>query len=140
GEDAGAVNALVHGATQEQVVEALVGSPEFAAHATALFHSGNSDADFVDALYSLLLARTPGTGELNLWLSLLPSQGRVGVAALIPQSAEYRGDVVQPLFTSLLHRTTPPSQTDVNVWVNSGLDFLNIELGFASSPEFFANG
>jgi hypothetical protein len=140
GEEQGWVSLLGGGATEEQVSAGILSSPEFAAHANALVGGGNPDANFVQALYQLLLARTPGPAEANDWLSVLPTLGRAGVAAGFLASPEYRADVIAPLYSALLDRATAPSMAEVSGWVSSGLDFLRIELGFASSPEYFANG
>jgi hypothetical protein len=140
GEEQGFVTLLEHGGTQEQVIDLIVGSPEFANHANTVIGGPNPSSNFVQELFQVLLNRPPSTNELNSWLSVLPVLGHSGVASIILTTAEYRTDVITPLFTNLLDRTTPPSATEVSGWVNSGLDLLTIELDFASSAEYFTNG
>ena len=53
-------------------------------------------------------------------------------------TTEYRADVVQGYYTSLLHRTA--SATEVASWVNTGHDLHTIRMDVESSPEFFTNG
>jgi Domain of unknown function (DUF4214) len=140
GEEQGWVSLLSAGANEEQVIAGIVSGPEFAAHANALVGGSNPDANFVQALYQLLLNRTGSAEEVNAWLGVLPSLGRAGVGGGFLASAEYRTDVIAPLYTTLLDRAAAPSPAEVSSWVNSGLDILRVELGFASSPEYFANG
>jgi hypothetical protein len=139
GEEAVWVNALEHGATEEQVISVILSSSEFAAHANALIGGANADANYVQALYQLLLHRTASMAEVNFWLGALPN-GRAAVALGFLGSAEYRGDVVTGLYGTLLDRPTAPTASDVAGWVNSGLDTLAIETAFASSAEYFQNG
>jgi hypothetical protein len=140
GEEQSFVSLLQKGGTEEQVVAGIVSSSEFASHANALIGGDNADANFVAALYKLLLNRTPGTGEVNGFLAGLPGLGRAGVALAIEKSPEYRGDVATGFYSSLLDRTTPPSAAEVAVWVNNGLDVLSMEVALASSGEYFQNG
>jgi hypothetical protein len=140
GEEQGLVQVLEKGATQEQVVAGIVSSAEFASHANTLIGGTNADANFVAALYQLLLNRTAGTGEVNGFVSALPRLGRAGVALVIEGSAEFRGDIVTGLYASLLDRSTPPSSAEVAGWVNSGLDVLSLEVALASTGEYFQKG
>jgi hypothetical protein len=139
GEEMGWVAALQNGATEEQVIAGILSSPEFAAHANALVGGANADANYVQALYQLLLHRTASMAEVNVWLGALPN-GRTAVALGFLGSPEYRGDVVTDLYGTLLDRLTMPTASDVAGWVNSGLDMLAIEAAFASGPEYFQNG
>jgi hypothetical protein len=139
GEEAGWVAALQHGATEEQVIAGLLSSSEFAAHANALIGGANADANYVQALYQLLLSRTGSTTEVNAWLGALP-RGRASVALGFLASAEYRGDMVIQFYATLLDRVGAPTASEAAGWVNSGLDMLAMEAGFASSAEYFQNG
>jgi hypothetical protein len=69
-------------------------------------------------------------------LTVAPPHNAVALEFL--QSQEFRGDVVQGNFDTLLHRS--PSAVEVNNWVMSGLDASQIRLGFESSLEFYTNG
>jgi hypothetical protein len=150
GEELGWVNMLVAGQTEEQIIAGIVSSAEFAGHANTLIGGPDANANFVQALYQLLLLRTGGTSEVNAWVGLLPTVGRGGVALDILGSTEFRGDVVRQLYDStpvttnlyvtLLDRSSNTSAAEVAGWVNSGIDILSIETDFASSPEYFMNG
>jgi hypothetical protein len=141
GEQNGFVSELAGGSTEELVIDQILSSAEFASRANALVGGANSDSNFVQALFLLLLNRTGSTTEVNNWLAVLPSMGRSGVAANFQGGVEYRGDVVTLLYGSgLLDRPTPPSSAEVNTWVNSGLDVLSIETQLASSLEYFVDG
>lgn len=142
------VNFLANGNSIEVTLANLAGSAEFAARATALVQSGNSDTDFVRALYSIVLGRTPSNAEVNSWLGQLPSKGRVGVALNFTRSAEFLSASIAsiygpssppPFLQTLLNRASPPSAGEVNGWVNTGLDLLSIEQAFLSSVEYFNN-
>ena len=139
GEEAGLAQAMVNGATEEQVLAVILGSQEYFNHAPSVLGVGGmaSNTTFIQALYAQLLSRTPSQGEINAWLSVLPGLGRAGVAAAFLGSAEYRSDVVTSFYSVVLRRTSPPSASEVSLWVNSGLDLLSIEIFFESSTEFF---
>jgi hypothetical protein len=150
GEEAGWVNALAHGASQEQIIAGIVSSPEFASRANQLVGGGNADANFVLALYQVLLGRSGNSSEVGGWVSVLGPLGRFGVASGFLSSLEFRSDGVQQFYgataapsgsmvsqyPSLLHRGAAPAE--VSAWVNSPLDIFGIEEGFAASDEFFA--
>jgi predicted outer membrane repeat protein len=140
------VNFLQKGGTVEQAITIMVTSPEY----TTL--TGGTDTGFVQSLYTLLLGRTGSPTEIAAWVNAVPSLGRAGVAGAILGSTEYRTDEVQQLygftyalsssvvslFPNFLHRAAAPSAAEVNGWVNSGLDILTMEVGFAASGEFVA--
>jgi hypothetical protein len=139
GEEAGWVAMLQNGATEEQVIAGILSSSEFAARANALIGGANADANYVQALYQLLLNRTGSPAEVNAWLGGL-SSGRAAVALGFLGSAEYRSDTVDQLYATLLDRSTAPAASEAAGWVNSGLDMLAMEDAFASSMEYFQNG
>src|SRR5207247_1427219 len=74
------VGALQHGMTEEQLTGILLASSEFAGRANALVGGANADANFVQALYQLLLRRTGASVELQGWLPLVAASGRQAVA------------------------------------------------------------
>src|SRR5262249_30931185 len=110
----------------------------------------NSDSNFIQALYQLLLLRTPSTAEINAWLPILQSIGRRKVALGFVGSVEFRSDVVTQfyintpvvteLYVTLLDRVMPPSAAEVSSWVDSSRDILSIEVLFARSTEYFLDG
>jgi hypothetical protein len=123
---------------EEAVLGQILGSPEFYQHALTLGFTGSADTPFVQALYQLLLDRTASSDELTAQVSNLGAMGQQGLALMVLQSQEYRGDVVGSDYVNLLHRAGDP--TGVNSWVFSNLDLGSVRLGFEASPEFFANG
>jgi hypothetical protein len=46
----------------------------------------------------------------------------------------------EPYLQNLLHRSAAPTASEINGWVNSGADFLSMEVSFASTMEFYNNG
>jgi hypothetical protein len=139
------VSFLQNGGTVEQAVVGMVNSPEYLALT-------GSPGGFVEGLYVRVLGRGGSSSEVSGWLNMLPNLGLAGVASAIVHSSEFRADVVQALYGSataatvsvaslipdLLHRHA--STTEVNGWVNSGLDIATIAQAFASTGEFFTGG
>ena len=52
----------------------------------------------------------------------------------------FRDWEVRDDYANLLHRTQPPSATELNTAVSSGLDILALDIIFAGSQEFQTNG
>ena len=119
------------GATLENVTNLLVSSAEYRIQF-------GSDAAFVQSLYHKLLGRTGSPAEVAAWVGMLPAMGRAGVAAGFLASAEYRAGVVRRYYAELLHRGA--SSAEVDGWVSMPLDLLSIQVQFAASGEFQANG
>jgi hypothetical protein len=136
GEEQGWVAALLRGATEEQLLAALLSSDEFFNRAGTLGFAGTPNQQYIEALYSLLLKRSASSAEVSGWQAALATAGRNGVAAAFLHSTEYRTDVVEAYYTGLLGRTTAPSPAEMSSWVTSGLDFLAIREAFESSQEF----
>src|SRR5262249_15528139 len=90
GEEQGFVSLLLSGQTEEQVLGGILGSQEFFNRAQTLIGSGTPDERFVAALYQLLLNRAAAPGEIAVWVPLIPSIGRSGVARAIEGTLEYR--------------------------------------------------
>jgi len=156
-EAAGWVNGMMLGMTGEQVVDSFLASAEFAARANTLFGSANPDDSFVRALYSLVLNRSNGSvpaSDVSAWVAAIPMLGRNGVAMDFINSAEARtgeirtfyGDPTlsplpyQPYLPNLLHRSAAPMASETSGWIASSLDFLTIEVRFASGAEFYNDG
>jgi hypothetical protein len=155
-EEAFWVSRLQAGATLDEIITGFLGSSEYATRANTLaFAPTNSDVNYIQSLYTLLLGRSASASEVNGWVSLLPSLGRTRIALAFVTSGEFRGDVVQALYSpnlalpsssfagivpELLNRSALPSAAEVSFWVNSGLDLLSIEVAIAGSGEFFSNG
>jgi len=137
GEEIGSAN-MLETETEEQVLSQLLGGSEFFTHAQTLSATGTPDQRFVQALYLLVLNRTGAMSEVAFWVNQLPQLGRQGVALAFLQSPEYRTDVVNGYYTTLLHR--PADGVGLAGWVSSNLDVGSVRIGFESSPEFFSNG
>jgi hypothetical protein len=140
------VNLLQQGDTVEQVIIMMVTSTEYQDT------NGSTDTAYVQSLFTHLLGRTGSSADVAFWAGLVPAIGRAGVANGILTSSEYRMNEVQQLygalpppvtslastFPNLLHRTTPPSASDISFWLNSGQDILTMQVAFASTPEYFS--
>jgi hypothetical protein len=145
---------ILNGLTGEQVIDAFLASAEFTTRANSLIGGTNADNNFVKALYSLVLNRTPATSEVNFWVAQVPTLGRAAVALDFLNSSESRNGEVRTFYgdptlsplpwesylPNLLHRTAAPAASEINGWVNSGADFLSIEVFFASTMEFYNDG
>ena len=145
------VTFLQRGGTLENVIVGLVTSAEYQGQ-------NISNPAFVQSLYSKLLGRIGSAAEVSGWVSMLNGGlARSRVASAFLASQEFRGDVVQDLYSGsgaaannpstvvfqfavLLKRTAPASAGEVNIWVNSSLDLLAIENVFLGSKEYFTNG
>jgi N-acetylneuraminic acid mutarotase len=152
GEEAAWAGLMQAGVPEESVLADLLGSAEFAARAKTLAGGSNADADFIVALYSLVLNRPAQAAEVNAWLTVLPVLGRSGMAGVLMRSGEFRGAAIrtyygdttlpvfpwEPFFVDLLHRSTPPTAAEVAAWVNAPVDLLSIALDLAATAEYYA--
>jgi hypothetical protein len=133
---------LLASQTQEQVLSGILGSTEFFNDAQNMGFGGTgptaADQNFVIALYQDLLGRTPSQTEVNNQVAALQQMTPQQLALSFLQSTEYRTDVVEGYYTSLLHRSG--SAAEVAGWVNSALDLRTIRMDFEDSAEFFVNG
>jgi lysophospholipase L1-like esterase len=139
-EEQGFVHLLVAGMPEEKVLGAILSTDEYYQRAPQLVGGGAaSDATFIQALFSQLLERQPGAGELSDFTgTLLPTLGRQAVVAVILGSPEFRGLAVKSFYDNLLQRPAPPSTGELNAWVNSGLGLWPIQILFESTFEYFA--
>lgn len=140
GEEQGWVGAMLHGATEEDVISGILGSDEFYQHVTSSTAAGTLDEQYVQTLYRLLLKRSPASGEVQLWTRALGSNRRSAIVEGFVHSAEYRTQMVDAFYVDLLHRSAAPPAAEANLWVNSNLDLLHLRIGFESSAEYFQNG
>lgn len=128
------VGYLQQGGTVEQLTNLLVTSAEYRNR-----YAG-SDAAFVHSLYTRFLLRNPDNAGLAFWQGQASAIGRAEVARALLGSAEFRGLVVRGFYLNLLRRPAAPSQAEIAGWVASGLDFVSMQLRFASTSEFAQNG
>jgi autotransporter-associated beta strand protein len=138
GEDQGWVNLLLAGQTEEQVLGQILGSAEFYARAQTLAAAGTPDQRFVQALYQVLLNRTPAAAEVDGWANALPNLSRQGAALDFLQSQEFRTDDFEGYYNALLHR--PSDAVGLNSWFMSNLDVSAVRIGFEAGAEFFVDG
>ncbi len=129
---------LQAGATVESITVQLMTSQEY----RLLVNRPQQDfnAVYVQSVYNNLLHRQPSAGEVQAWVSQINTIGYAGVVAGIVGSAESRAIAVAQYYTSLLHRTAPPTQAEVSGWVNSPLDLLSIEAAIVGSREAYLDG
>jgi hypothetical protein len=134
GEEQGWVSWLQAGGREEDVMAAILASPEFQGRAPTLVSAGGANERIVRALYGLPSgspATAGGTGNL-------PALGGAGVARSFLASAEYRLDAVGSDYGALLHRPAEPAGLDA--WSSSELDLFFVRVGIESSDEFYAGG
>jgi hypothetical protein len=138
GEEQSWVNLLIAGHSEEEVLSDILGSQEFFMRASALFNTGTANGNYIMALYSLVLNRTPTTSEFNAWLRVVTSTNRIMIANDFLGSTEFRADMVTAFYLVFLHR--PPDAAGVAGWASSQMDLTGIRISILSSQEFINNG
>ncbi|HYV39419.1 MAG TPA: DUF4331 family protein [Gemmataceae bacterium] len=139
GEELAWVTLLNQGQTEEQVLSQILGEPgghEFFDRAQTLIGGADANANFVQALYQLLLNRTgDATLEVAGWVDALQSNTltRQQVAFDFLTSQEYRTYAADSFYLRLLHRTADP--TEIAGWVNSKLDLFTFRTAIEASAE-----
>lgn len=114
-----------------QVASQFYASAEYYAN-----KGGGTDRSWVSNLYSVLLERTPDTGGLNYWVSMIPRVGRPAVAYSFYQSNESARQRVAALYDALLGRA--PDAGGLAYWAGllPGQGDLALALNLASSAEY----
>lgn len=120
------------GGTFEQVAEALVASQEY------YVLKGGTDQGFITGLYADVLNRgNASTADVAFWETVLNSgMSRAGVGIGFLTSHEYRADLVQTDYLTLLNRAADPG--GLTIWVNAlNAAFTDQELlaAILGSPE-----
>ncbi len=134
---------LLRTATEEQALARLFASPEYYTHAPTVPGVGGgtpSDTTYIQGLFQQLLGRAARADELPYWQAQVGTQGRAAVALLVQGSDEYRRDSIQDAYRTLLHRTGPASQAEVNYWMSLNLDHQRLKVAFEQTEEFLSNG
>jgi hypothetical protein len=142
-EELGWVGALQAGRSEEQVLSHVLGSTEFYDRAQTLIGGSDANANYVQALYLVLLDRKASDSEVAGWVNVLSQADRPAVALGFLASREFRTDQFEGYYNALLLRPSNPNGADptgLNGWVFSNLDVGAVRIGFGSSPEFFTNG
>src|SRR5262249_5901089 len=147
---AGYVASLQQGSTLEQVIASLVSSAEYFNRAAQTLPGGDPNVAWLRVLYRDLLGRAPSASDVQSWLDTLSRVGRNSVALGFANSAECRSLQIRAMYgqlpigvvqsPNLLHRRTAPSAAEVNAWLQTGQSLLQLEVSFASTPEFAAQG
>jgi hypothetical protein len=126
---------FVAGASEQSVLEGILGSTEFYTDA------GSSPAGFVEALYRDLLGRAADPGGLTHWeAELAAGAAPSAVVSGFLSSEEYRSDFVETQYSDLLHRTADPA--GLAFWVSEiqdGTSFESVVSDIAGSSEFYAD-
>lgn len=137
GEELGWVAGLLAGQTEEQVLSQILGDPshEFFDRAQTLIASNDLNANYVQALYLLLLGRSGSQAEVAGWVNALESNAlsRKDVALSFLNGSEYRTVAVKADYIDQLHRSG--SAAEIAGWVNSPLDLFSVRVGVKSSVE-----
>jgi uncharacterized protein (TIGR03118 family) len=124
---------MQQGMTDQQIEANFIASDEFYAH------SGGTNADWVNAMYQVVLGRQADTAGLNYWLAQLASgASRSSVAMGFAGSQEREAEVIQNDYFTFLGRSA--GQTEVNYWVDQfdqGVTNEDIVSGFVGSSEYF---
>lgn len=131
------VQTLVNGATDEQVLTAILSSDEYLNRAASLYDEGSREADFMQGLYRQLLGRTAVAAEINLWVPHIATLGRHGIVNIFISSAEYRGRLLYNYYVDILGRKQWPTQAEVSAWAYSRIDLATIRVIFKASGEFY---
>jgi Domain of unknown function (DUF4214) len=105
------VSQILSGATDESVIAALLGSPEYQAVWRA-----NTPAELIDQMFHDLLGRSLNPAESPYWLALLASTNATTVALDIESSTEYRSDLITQLYEDDLDRSPGPASV-VPYWL-----------------------
>jgi Domain of unknown function (DUF4214) len=128
------VNALLNGATEVDVIRALVTSPEY-----SQIHQ--SDVSFVTGLYTQILGRAPDAAGEAAWEQALQNgTSRATVANAFLTSAEADLRVIDEFYTLFLNR--PADAAGAQAWLSLMLsgqaNFETVGVAILSSAEYFA--
>jgi len=144
GEEQGWVQLMLHGISEEQILTAILNSPEYYNRTVQILGVSGpaTDAHLIQALFRQVLGRPAGEAEVvNLRSNLMVHLGRHGLIWVILNSEEHRGNVIRSYYRSLLGRPGAPATAEVRAWVfaQPWLDLATIRVGFMASPEFYQN-
>jgi Domain of unknown function (DUF4214) len=111
------VSQMTGGATDEAVIAALVGSPEY----QTVWHI-TTPAELVDQMYHDLLGRSPSPSENMFWQTVLSSSNATTVAQEIESSTEYRSRLITQVFQDDLDRLPGPTDASYFLGLLTGGD------------------
>jgi hypothetical protein len=129
---ANAVQFLLHGGTQEQLAQEIIGSPEY------LQQASNDNDRFIGALYQDVLGRNGEGAGMAFWhQALAAGMSRDQVALQFLHSDEYLANLVRGYYANFLDR-----EADANgmaffmAALHNGSSDEQIIAAFLSSPEY----
>jgi hypothetical protein len=130
------VNLMQSGLNADQIRAGILGSNEYFAIC------GGTASDFIAALYTKFLNRTPDPTGLAAWTSQLGAdpQSREAVSSGIANSDETRQDLVDSYYVIYLHRSADP--TGLAAWMQNlanGVSEPVIVAAFLTSSEFLGD-
>jgi hypothetical protein len=115
------------GLTDAELAASLASSPEF--YLTA---GGGTNLGFVDALYRVVLGRTPDSAGETFWVNKLAGGATTYSVALgFVTSGEDNVDFIQQTYLTLLQRS--PSPAELNQWL------VNLQSGLATDESLIAS-
>jgi hypothetical protein len=115
------------GLTDGELAASLASSAEF--YLTA---GGGTNAGFVDALYQVVLGRSPDSAGETFWLNRLAAGvTSYSVALGFVTSGEDNADSIQQTYLTLLQRNATP--TELNQWL------ANLQSGQATNESLIAS-
>ncbi len=122
-----ALATLAAGGTFEQVTAQQILTSQ------AYFNlKGDANAAWVTALYQQVLDRTPGTSEVQGWVTVLGGASPLTVANDFLGSAEYRDDLVNRMYEGLVNRL--PTSTEMAAALMQPADDQNLATIAANNP------
>jgi hypothetical protein len=130
GEEAAWVAQLLQNRSEEQVLAGILGSQEFYNRAQKVVAFGTAEEKRVQALYTAVLGRTGSAAEVTGWVTAVPTLTPTGVAAGFLKGVEYRTDLFESYYLTILHR--PPDVPGLTGWVNSPLDVTTVRAAIQS--------
>jgi hypothetical protein len=135
----GFVNALMNGEREEDIIAAILASPEFLQRAESLFPTVSASEAYVDALYQLVLNRLPTMQESSGFIAFLQANNtstaaRFEVAEGFVESQEFRNQDIMALFANLLNRRA--DMGGFSAFSASTVGLEGIRDAFEASAEF----
>jgi hypothetical protein len=131
------LNLFDQGASEEQVMAAILGSQEFQQRAQSLGGGTSANANFINALSRVLLNRDADSNMQNYFGNLLQNTSASTVAQTILQSQEFRALATSQFFQTLLGRNLDDAARGFFTSLPPSTDLDQIFTMIAQSNEFF---
>lgn len=133
GEEQGWVNMLMGGDKEENVLSAFLTTRAFAERADVLIETGTPDEKYLQALYQLVLDRSPSAAEMATWLQGATGLDRQLVASSLVKSSEFRTQQIEEIYRDAFQRDATPEE--IAQWTATPFDLMNLRGTFASLQE-----